>query len=140
MIKTGSTVKVHYTGKLENNEVFDTSNGKQPIEFQVGSSQVIPGFENAVMGLSVGDKTEVTIDPDQGYGPVREDLIITLPKTQIPADAQPGAQLQGMGQDGQPFNVVVKEVNEENAVVDANHPLAGKNLLFEIEVIEISND
>lgn len=137
MIKTGSTVKVHYTGKLENNEVFDTSNGKQPIEFQVGSSQVIPGFENAVIGLSVGDKTEVTIDPDQAYGPVREDLIITLPKTQIPADAQPGAQLQGMGQDGQPFNVVVKEVNEENAVVDANHPLAGKSLLFEIEVMEV---
>lgn len=138
MIEQGNTVKVHYTGKLEDNQIFDTSNGKQPIEFQVGANQVIPGFENAVLGLNVGDKTEVVIEPEQAYGPIREDLVITLPKTQIPADAQPGAQLQGMGQNGEPFNVIVKEVNEENAVVDANHPLAGKQLTFEIEVVEVS--
>lgn len=138
MIEQGNTVKVHYTGKLEDNQIFDTSNGKQPIEFQVGSNQVIPGFENAVLGLNVGDKTEVVIEPEQAYGPIREDLVITLPKTQIPADAEPGAQLQGMGQNGEPFNVIVKEVNEENAVVDANHPLAGKQLRFEIEVVEVN--
>lgn len=138
MIEQGNTVKVHYTGKLEDNQIFDTSNGKQPIEFQVGANQVIPGFENAVLGLNVGDKTEVVIEPEQAYGPIREDLVVTLPKTQIPADAQPGAQLQGMGQNGEPFNVIVKEVNEENAVVDANHPLAGKQLTFEIEVVEVS--
>lgn len=137
MIQQGNTVKVHYTGKFEDNEVFDSSTGKQPIEFQVGASQVIEGFENAVLGLNVGDKTEVNIAPEQAYGLVREDLIITLPKAQIPPDAEPGAQLQGMGQDGQPFNVIVKEVNEENAIVDANHPLAGKTLKFEIEVIEV---
>lgn len=138
MIEQGNTVKVHYTGKLEDNQIFDTSNGKQPIEFQVGANQVIPGFENAVLGLNVGDKTEVVIEPEQAYGPIREDLVITLPKTQIPADAEPGAQLQGMGQNGEPFNVIVKEVNEENAVVDANHPLAGKQLTFEIEVVEVN--
>jgi peptidylprolyl isomerase len=109
MIQKGNTVKVHYTGKLEDNQIFDSSVGRQPIEFEVGSGQVIPGFENAVIGLQVGDKTEVIINPEQGYGPVREELIMTVPRNQVPLDVEEGAQLQGVGQDGQPFNVTVVE-------------------------------
>ena len=137
MIQIGNTVKVHYTGKLEDNQIFDSSVGRQPIEFEVGAGQVIPGFENAVIGLQVGDKTEVIINPEQGYGPVREELIMSVPRNQVPADVEEGAQLQGVGQDGQPFNVTVKSVNEETVVVDSNHPLSGKNMIFEIEVVDI---
>jgi peptidylprolyl isomerase len=136
MIKQGNTVKVHYTGKLEDNQVFDSSDGKQPIEFQVGGQQVIEGFESAVLGLNKGDKTTVTIPSSQAYGDIIQELIITVPKTQIPPDATPGAQLQGVGQDGQPFTVLVKEVNENDAILDANHPLAGKTLIFDIEVVD----
>lgn len=136
MIQKGNTVKVHYTGKLEDDQVFDSSVGKQPIEFQVGEGQVISGFDNAVLGLKVGDKTEVSINPDQGYGPVREELVMSIPRSQIPPDAEVGDQLQGFDSNGQPFNVVVKEVNEEFAIVDGNHPLSGKLLKFSIEIVD----
>ena len=136
MIKQGNTVKVHYTGKLEDNQVFDSSEGKQPIEFLVGSQQVIEGFESAVLGLTKGDKTTVNIPADKAYGELREDLLITVPKNQVPSDVQVGAQLQGIGQNGEPFNVTVKTVSESEVVLDANHPLAGKNLIFEIEVVD----
>lgn len=136
MIKQGNTVKVHYTGKFEDNQIFDTSTGKQPIEFQVGSQQVIEGFETAVVGLNKGDKTTVNIPADKAYGLIREDLVITVPKAQVPADVQVGAQLQGIGQNGEPFNVTVTQINEESVVLDANHPLAGKNLIFDIEVVD----
>lgn len=136
MITQGNTVKVHYTGKLEDNQVFDSSEGKQPIEFLVGSQQVIEGFESAVLGLTKGDKTTVNIPADKAYGELREDLLITVPKNQVPSDVQVGAQLQGIGQNGEPFNVTVKTVSESEVVLDANHPLAGKNLIFEIEVVD----
>lgn len=136
MITQGNTVKVHYTGKLEDNQVFDSSNGKEPIEFLVGSQQVIEGFESAVLGLTKGDKTTVNIPADKAYGELREDLLITVPKNQVPSDVQVGAQLQGIGQNGEPFNVTVKTVSESEVVLDANHPLAGKNLIFEIEVVD----
>ena len=136
MIKKGSTVKVHYTGKFEDGKVFDSSNGKSPIEFTIGGGQVIEGFENAVLGLDNGAKTSVVITPDKAYGIVREDLIIKVPKNSVPSDVEIGSLLQGTGQNGEPFNVVVKEINETEAVLDANHPLAGKTLDFEIEVLE----
>ena len=137
MITQGNTVKVHYTGRLEDNQVFDSSNGKQPIEFQVGSQQVIEGFESGVLGLNKGDKTTITIPADKAYGELRQDLIMSVPKTQVPQDVTPGAQLQGMGQNGQPFTVTVKEVNENEVVLDANHPLAGKTLIFDLEVVDV---
>ena len=137
MIKQGNTVKVHYTGRLEDNQVFDSSDGKQPIEFQVGSQQVIEGFETGVIGLNKGDKTTVTIPADKAYGEVRQDLIMSVPRTQVPQDVTPGAQLQGMGQNGEPFNVTVTEVNESDVVLDANHPLAGKTLIFDILVVDV---
>ena len=138
MIKQGNTVKVHYTGKLEDNSVFDSSNGREPIEFEIGTQQVIEGFETAVLGLTKGDKTTVTIPSEKAYGPVREELIIQVPKEQVPQDAQIGVQLQGVNQMGQPFNVTVVDLNESTATLDANHPLAGKTLIFDIEVVDFA--
>jgi len=136
MIKQGNTVKVHYTGRLEDNSVFDSSNGKEPIEFQVGSQQVIEGFESAVMGLTKGDKTTVTIPSDKAYGELRNELIQQVPRNQVPQDVQVGVQLQGVNPQGQPFVVTVTEVNESSATIDANHPLAGKTLIFDLEVVD----
>lgn len=136
MIKQGNTVKVHYTGRLEDNSVFDSSNGKEPIEFQVGNQQVIEGFESAVMGLAKGDKTTVTIPSDKAYGDLRDELIQQVPRNQVPQDVQVGSQLQGVNPQGQPFMVTVTEVNESSVTIDANHPLAGKNLIFDIEVVD----
>jgi len=138
MIKQGNTVKVHYTGRLEDNQVFDSSNGKQPIEFQVGSQQVIEGFETVVIGLNKGDKTTVTIPADKAYGEIRQDLIMSVPRTQVPEDVTPGAQLQGMGQNGEPFTVVVEEVNTDFVILNGNHPLSGKTLIFDIEIVDFA--
>lgn len=137
MIQKGNTVKVHYTGKLEDNKVFDSSAGRQPIEFQVGNQQVIEGFESAVLGLNKGDKTTVTIESDKAYGDIRPELIMSVPKSQVPQDVAIGVQLQGVGQNGEPFNVTVREVNESTVTLDANHPLAGKKLIFDIEVVDV---
>lgn len=136
MIKQGNTVKVHYTGKLEDETVFDSSTGRDPLEFQVGSQQVIEGFEAAVMGLNKGDKTTVNIPVDQAYGQVRNELIQQVPKNQVPENVSVGTQLQGMNSQGQPFVVTVTEVNENSVTIDANHPLAGRNLIFDIEVVD----
>jgi peptidylprolyl isomerase len=138
MIKQGNKVKVHYTGRLTDGEVFDSSEGREPIEFEVGTSQVIKGFEDAVLGLNVGDKATVTIQPENGYGMVREDLIISVEKDQVPENVEVGVQLQGLGQNGQPFNVTVKEINDDSVKLDANHPLAGKVMEFEINVVEVN--
>jgi peptidylprolyl isomerase len=136
MIKQGNTVKVHYTGRLEDNSVFDSSNGKEPIEFQVGNQQVIEGFESAVMGLTKGDKTTVTIPSDKAYGELRNELIQEVPRTQVPQDVQVGSQLQGVNPQGQPFMVTVTDITESSVTIDANHPLAGKSLIFDIEVVD----
>lgn len=137
MIKQGNKVKVHYTGRSDG-EVFDSSEGREPIEFEVGTSQVIKGFEEAVLGLNVGDKATVTIHPENGYGMIREDLIISVGKDQVPEGVEVGAQLQGLGQNGQPFNVTVTEINTDSVKLDANHPLAGKVMEFDISVVEVN--
>lgn len=138
MIKQGNKVKVHYTGRLSDGEVFDSSDGRDPIEFEVGTSQVIKGFEEAVLGLNVGDKATVTIQPENGYGMVREDLIISVGKDQVPEGVEVGSQLQGLGENGQPFNVTVRKIDEDSVTLDANHPLAGKVMEFEIDVVEFN--
>ena len=138
MIKEGNKVTVHYTGKFEDGNVFDTSNGKEPIEFVVGQNQVIPGFEGAVMGLDKGGSTTVTVQPAEGYGEFREDLVLSLPADQVPADAQVGAKLQGQDPTGNMVNVTIKEINENTVTLDANHPLAGKTLTFDIEVVDFA--
>lgn len=138
--KDGDTVKVHYTGTLENGEVFDTSQEREPLEFQLGQGQLIPGFEKAVIGMSEGDSTTVDIPSDEAYGEVREDLVITVPKDQLPDDVEPqvGMQLQVNQQNGQPIPVRITEIKDEELVLDANHPLAGKDLTFEIELLEVA--
>ncbi|MDB4326382.1 peptidylprolyl isomerase [bacterium] len=136
MIEKGSKVKVHYTGKLDDNEVFDSSTGKEPLEFTVGEGQLIPGFEQGVMGLNAGDKKTIELEPEQAYGPVRDDLINEVPKQNLPEGVEVGQSLQAQTEQG-PVRVTVVELNEEIGKVDANHPLAGKKLIFDLEVVEV---
>ena len=134
MIQIGSTVNVHYTGKLKSGEVFDSSEGRDPLSFTIGSGQIIPGFENAIIGKNVGDKVTIEIEPKEAYGEYREDLLIKVENDQLPGPVEVGQVLQA-DNGGQPVNVTVKEVNEDHVIIDGNHPLCGKNLIFEIEVI-----
>ena len=136
MIENGKTVSVHYTGKLTDGEMFDSSEGREPLTFQMGSGQLISGFEKALEGKTVGDKVTVNIPVDEAYGQVREDLIVSVPKDQMPGEVQVGQSLQAQG-DGQSFNVTVMEIQDEHVIIDGNHPLAGKELIFDIEVIDV---
>lgn len=138
--KDGDTVKVHYTGTLENGEIFDTSKEKEPLEFTLGQGQLIPGFEKAVIGLNVGDTTTINIPSAEAYGEVRDDLVINVPKDQLPGDVEPqvGMQLQVNQPDGQPIPVRVTDITETELQLDANHPLAGKDLVFEIELVNVA--
>lgn len=138
--KNGDTVKVHYTGKLNDGSVFDSSENREPLEFQLGSGQLIPGFEKAVNGMTVGDSTTVTIPANEAYGDVNEELILSVEKDRLPADIQPevGMQLQVQQPNGQPVPVVISDVTDSIVKLDANHPLAGKDLTFHIEVVEIA--
>lgn len=137
MIQNGSTVTVHYTGKLTDGQQFDSSVGREPLQFTIGSQQVIPGFENGLIGKSVGEKVTLTIPVDQAYGPVREELLMKIPNAQLPGPVEVGQQLQAAN-NGQIVNVAVKEVYEDHAVIDANHPLAGQALIFDIEVVGVN--
>lgn len=137
MIENGKIVSVHYTGKFPDGEVFDSSEGREPLQFEVGSGQLIPGFESAVLGKVVGDKVTANVNPEQGYGLVREDLIVSIPKDRMPGEVSVGQSLEAAGDDGRGAQVFVKEVLEDHVVIDANHPLAGKDLVFEIEVVDI---
>ena len=137
MIQNGSTVNVNYTGKLTNGEVFDTSEGKEALSFTVGTGQIIPGFENAIIGKNVGDKVTVNISPAEAYGEIREDLYVKVTNEQLPGPVEVGQSLQAQGENGTPINVLVKEINEDHVIIDGNHPLAGKELIFDIEVVSI---
>ena len=137
MIENGKVVSVHYVGKFTDGEVFDSSEGREPLQFEVGAGQLIPGFESAIIGKIVGDKVTANITPEEGYGLVREDLIVSVPLDKMPGDVEVGQALEAQGENGQSAQVFVKEVNEDNVVIDGNHPLAGKDLVFEIEVVEI---
>ena len=140
-VKNGDTVKVHYTGSLEDGSVFDTSQDREPMEFTLGSGQLIPGFEKAVEGMEKGESTKVTIPSEEAYGEPREDLIISVPRENMPDGVTPevGMQLQVNQPDGQSIPVRITEIADEEVKLDANHPLAGKDLIFEIELMEISS-
>ncbi len=138
MIQNGNTVNVHYTGRLTNGEVFDSSEGKEPLSFTVGSGQIIPGFENAILGKKVGDKLTVNIPASEAYGEVREDLLVKVPNSQLPGPVEVGMSLQAQAENGNAVNVTVVEVNEDHAVIDGNHPFAGKELVFDIEVVNVA--
>lgn len=140
--KKGDTVKVHYTGKLTTGEVFDSSeeNGNGPLEFTIGEGDVIPGFDEAVIGMSSGEEKTVTIPVDQAYGPRMEELVAEVEREYLPQDAEPklGQQYEVTQDDGQVFNVTVTEMNDTTVTLDANHPLAGRDLVFEIKLVEIA--
>jgi peptidylprolyl isomerase len=137
MITQGSTVEVHYTGRFLDGEVFDSSEGKEPLQFEIGSGQIIPGFETAIMGKNIGEKVSVTVAPEQAYGPIREDLVVEVPSDKMPGPVEVGQLLQADGGDGGIVQVIVKEVKDDVVVIDGNHPLAGQDLVFEIEVVSI---
>ena len=137
--KSGDTVRIHYTGTLADGTQFDTSDGRDPLEFALGGGQVIPGFDSAVDGMAVGENKSVTIQPDQAYGERHEQLVQQVPKNALPEDMEPavGMQLQSQSPDGQVMNLVITDVADETITVDANHPLAGQALTFAIELVEI---
>lgn len=136
--KAGDTVRIHYTGTLSDGTVFDSSSGRDPLEFTLGAGQVIPGFDSAVSGMDVGASRTVTIPAADAYGPRRDDMVLAIPREQVPPHINPtvGEQLQ-VGQGQEQFLVTVAEVNEREVVLDGNHPLAGEDLTFQLELVEI---
>lgn len=139
-VKNGDTIKVHYQGKLRNGETFDTSEGREPLEFKVGEGKVIAGFDKGVLEMKPGDKKTLEIPVEEAYGPRNEELVMDFPKDKIPPDLKPeeGMQLQLSSQDGQTFPVIVTSVGENGITLDANHPLAGEDLIFDVELVEIA--
>jgi FKBP-type peptidyl-prolyl cis-trans isomerase 2 len=138
MIENGKIVDVHYTGKLNDGSVFDSSEGREPLRFEVGSGQIIPGFESAILGKNVGDKVSVTINPSEAYGETREELFVKIANDKLPGKVEVGQVLEATSQDGRSSQVLVHEVNEDHVVINGNHPLAGKELVFDIEVVSVN--
>ena len=138
-VKQNDTVKVHYTGKLANGEVFDSSLDRDPMEFQVGKGQLIPGFENGIIDMKVNEKKTLVIPMEEAYGEPRKELIQEVPKDKLPEEIKPevGMGLVSTTPDGNEIQLVVKEVKDDAIVVDGNHPLAGQELTFDIEVVDI---
>jgi FKBP-type peptidyl-prolyl cis-trans isomerase 2 len=138
--KPGDTVKIHYTGKLEDGTVFDSSVDREPLEFTVSGGQVIPGFDQAVVGMTPGESKTEKIPMDRAYGPHRPEMVLEVSRQQLPPDLQPevGQQLQVQQENGQVIPVFVTEVTESNVTLDANHPLAGEDLTFEIQLVDIA--
>jgi peptidylprolyl isomerase len=139
--KPGDTVSIHYTGTLDDGTQFDSSSGRDPLEFTLGTGQVIPGFDKAVEGMAVGDSKSVNIPPEDAYGPRHDQMIQDVPKTALPDDLEPveGMALQAQGQDGQVINLTVTAVSDDSITVDGNHPLAGQALNFDIELVDIAS-
>ncbi len=139
-VKNGDVVKVHYTGRLHGGETFDSSVGREPLGFTVGAGQMIKGFDDAVVGMKLGDKKQVKIEAEDGYGARSEEAIIEFAKENVPAEMvlEPGMSLTLQDQEGRPFPVVVTEILEDKIILDANHFLAGKTLEFDIEMVSIN--
>ncbi|MBM1219129.1 peptidylprolyl isomerase [Ponticoccus sp. SC2-23] len=138
--KAGDTVRIHYTGTLSDGTTFDSSQGRDPLEFTVGSGDIIPGLDKAMPGMQVGESKTVTVPCDEAYGPVNPEAMQTVERAQIP-DHIPldlGTALQVQDQTGRAMAVTVAEVTEDKVVLDANHPLAGKDLTFNVELVEIA--
>lgn len=138
--KKGDKVRVHYTGKLDDGTVFDTSADREPLEFTVGEGQVIPGFEKAVEGMNPGESKTAQIAAAEAYGQHYPEMVLNVPREQLPEDFSPevGERLELRRSDGRTFVVTVSETGEEEITVDANHPLAGKDLTFDIELVEVN--
>lgn len=138
-VKAGDTVKVHYHGKLTDGTTFDSSEGREPLQFVVGQGHVIKGFDNALVGMTIGDKKTVNIPVDEAYGPANPENMLEFPKSDFPEGAEPavGMQMNLSDNQGNVFPVIIAEVKEDSVVLDANHVLAGKDLVFDIELVEI---
>lgn len=139
-IQTGDTIKVNYTGKLEDGTIFDSSlnEGRTPLEVTIGGGQLITGFENALHNMEQNEKKVVEIEPEEGYGPYRSEMVFDIPKTQFPENVKVGDVLNSQSSMG-PVTVTVLGVSEDSIKIDANHPLAGKKLIFELEIMEFMN-
>lgn len=137
-VKNGDIVRIHYHGTLNDGTIFDSSLEREPLEFEVGSGMVIPGFDAGVMGMNIGDKKTIHIPFMEAYGPTQSEMVMDFPKNQLPAYMVPevGMQLQMSNNEGNHFPVVIVEVLEESVMIDANHTLAGKDLIFDLELIE----
>ena len=137
-IKTGDTISVEYTGKFDSGETFDTSQGKAPLKFTVGAGQLIPGFDAAVISMLPGDKKTVTIEPEEGYGVHDPQRVTKMPRAGVPKDMEVkvGMAVQLADQAGNPIPAMVMELTDEDVVLDLNHPLSGKTLVFDIEIKE----
>jgi len=135
----GDMVKVHYTGKLTDGTTFDTSLEREPLEFTLGEGELIPGFEHAVLGMAAGESKTTTIPADQAYGPHHAERVIDVERHHLPSDLQPelGQQLQMTRPDGTTLSVIITTVTETQVTLDANHPLAGQDLIFDITLVEI---
>ncbi len=138
-VKKGDKIKVHYHGKLTSGETFDSSSGREPLEFEVGSGMVIKGFDEGVTGMAVGDKKTINIPYDEAYGARNPEMLIDMPKDRFPADMEleTGMPLMMSDGQGQQFQVTVTEIKEATVMLDANHPLAGQDLVFDLELVEI---
>ncbi len=137
--KTGDTVQVHYTGRLSDGSEFDSSSGGDPLQFEIGRGQVIPGFEDGVIGLAVGQSKTFTISAEQAYGPHNAEWVVTVPRDQIPDQIvlEEGRQLRLRQENGEAAVVTIAQVTADEVTLDANHPLAGQDLTFEIELVAI---
>jgi FKBP-type peptidyl-prolyl cis-trans isomerase SlpA len=137
-VKNGDTVSVHYTGKLEDGTIFDSSvnNNRPPLTATLGQGQLIKGFEEGLIDMTVGEKKTIKIESVNAYGSVREEMVIEVPKANLPEGVEEGQMLQAMTQQG-PVNVKVVELKEDSAILDGNHPLAGKDLIFDLELVQI---
>jgi FKBP-type peptidyl-prolyl cis-trans isomerase 2 len=137
--KKGDKVKVHYHGRLNDGTTFDTSQDRQPLEFEVGSGMVIKGFDEGVTGMAIGDKKTISIPAEDAYGQRQEEMVIEFPRSNFPPDIDPevGMTLNMHSENGQELPVTITDVNEEAITLDANHPLAGKDLIFDIELVDL---
>ncbi|MEJ2642081.1 MAG: peptidylprolyl isomerase [Desulfosarcinaceae bacterium] len=138
-ISDGSTVSIEYTLTLDSGQVVDSNVGQKPLTFQQGQGQIITGLESELLGMETGDEKTVTVSPEDGYGPVREEAMLTFKRDQLPEDAQEvGAQIQAQGPNGQTLQGKVASLTDEKATLDFNHPLAGENLHFEVKILEVA--
>ena len=139
-VKKGDTIKVHYHGKLTDGTTFDSSEGRNPLEFEVGNGMVIPGFDEGVTGMKVGDKKTIHIPAEEAYGAVQDDMFMEFPLNRFPEDMKPevGMTLNMSNGSGDQFPVIITEIGEETAILNGNHPLAGQDLIFDLELMEIA--
>ena len=138
-VKDGDRVKIHYTGTLKDGEIFDTSRERQPLEFTVGNREMMPGLETGVIGMEAGEKKSVEVPPEEAYGPRKEELVVEVKKSNLPDHIEPslGQRLQMQVDNGNHIELAITEIKEETITLDANHPLAGHTLFFDLELVEI---